>query len=404
MVHTDLTIAVMLMGIVYRTQAVPTDSERCQGCTQKNAIGVMGFLDDCSKYVYCAIDTKGVVHGAVRPCAFGMNWNLDILSCVLPSNSTCVTTKDICNEKSDGIRRPGVGNCRGYLECKNGESVALCCPIDYYFNGMTDNCESNNGDHECNDKCFKEITKTVEDKTTAPSSCYNKRPMTGVLNVYEESVKGKGWIQRRCPNGLLYQQKDCDCTLRVVVQRKCEPDLFLSFENGVNGQSPVVNYIKSKNVKVIDGKAIFKAEKGSQLVIQRYKNFCMTSLTINLKYFSDHKRLPQSQAIISNSDCGIAPSIVLTEDSAYVYFTVATELGERTLAVHQPSHTNDKNLELTYHNGILSGTVNKLKKTLKINGSGINKIPCALHVGSAQGYSGLNFTGVIDELSLSLCV
>ncbi|WAR19568.1 hypothetical protein MAR_001406 [Mya arenaria] len=247
-----------------------------------------------------------------------------------------------------------------------------------------------------------EIAKTKVEKTTTP--CYNKRSKTGVLDVYEDWVKGKGWVLRRCPNGFLYEPKDCDCTLRVVVQRNCEPDLFLSFENGANDQSPVVNYIKSENVKVIDGKAIFKAEKRSQLIIPRYTNFCLTNLTINVRYFSEHKRLPQTQAIVSNSDCGIAPSILLTEDSSYIYFTVATELGERTLAVHQPSNTNDKNVVLTYHNGILSGTVNDLKKTLKINGSGINKVLCALHVGSAHEIHGLYFTGVIDELSLYRCV
>ncbi|XP_052770035.1 uncharacterized protein LOC128209836 [Mya arenaria] len=251
---------------------------------------------------------------------------------------------------------------------------------------------------------FNENAKTKVEITTTPRPCSNKRTKTGVLDVYEEWVKGKGWILRRCPHGFLYKPKDCDCTSRVVLQRNCKPDLFLSFENGVNDQSPIVNEIQSKNVEVIDGKAIFKAERGSQLIIPRYKNFCISSLTINVKYFSEHKRLPQTQAIISNSDCGIAPSIVLSEDSAYIYFTVATDMGERILAVHQPSYTNDKDIVLTYHNGILSGTVNDLKKTLEINGSGINQVLCALHVGSAHEDRGLNFTGEIDELSLYLCV
>ncbi|XP_052765676.1 protein PIF-like [Mya arenaria] len=404
MMHQGLAIAVLLFGIVYRTQTAPTFSGLCDGCPLKNGVGLTGFLNDCTKYVHCAEDAQGVVHGTVQPCAFGTEWNQNLLTCVPPSNSTCGATQDICYGQPNYIRRLGVGNCRGYWECKNGDSVPLCCPIGYYFNIITGNCDSTDSDHECYDKCFNEYYEDTMKMTTTPSPCYNKRPVAAELDVYEEWIEGWGWIQRGCPIGLQYVQRDCDCTRRVVVQQKCEPDLFLTFESGIKDQSNLANYILSENVEVMDGKAFFKADQGSQLIIPRYTNVGMASLTIHVKYYSDHESLTHTQAIVSNSDCGITPSILLTEDSRYVYFTVRTDLGESTLAVHQPALTNEKDVVLTYHNGNLSGQVNGIKNTMIINGSGISRVHCALHVGSADANRGLNFTGVIDELSLSMCV
>ena len=82
-------------------------------------------------------------------------------------------------------------------------------------------------------------------------------------------------------------------------------------------------YVGNENVFVRNGVAKFYGN--GRLIIPRFTNLERSkAVVIKIKYTSSATGSAVARAIVSNSDCGKRPSIMISEDSSNIYFGVGT--------------------------------------------------------------------------------
>ncbi|XP_052248379.1 protein PIF-like [Dreissena polymorpha] len=394
----------------FTTQSKPVD-DVCSHWSLQNGVAFFSH-QDCDKFIQCYQYGLGKVVGVVQQCGFGTEWNQDLLTCVASSISTCPPSSDKCYQLTNGEVRKAVGNCRGFWVCNNGDSVPKCCPMGQYYNETT-GCTDVEIDTECNARCFNDypfpdkFNGTTEMTTTTKKPCLIKRIVPDIPMQYEEYIVGLGWISRPCPAGLLYVQDDCECTKVVAVSKPsaCSREIYLPFNNSHYDQSGKNNYILNENVVVANGKAVFNGYT-SQLVIPRFTNVDASTIVVKVLYTSDHEKLTQSQTILSNSNCDQGSSIVITEGSGTVNYTVGTMKGEtifeNTVSVPQTA-SQEKDIVFSFNKGVLKGKLGNNEMVLENQPGHLRSVRCALHIGNSDNVSGGWFKGAIEELSIYLC-
>ena len=399
-------VLLMVLSSIY---AKPT-MDLCAGCTMVNGAGYNNHPTDCDKFVQCTFDARGTVYAEVMQCAFGTEWNLYLLTCVPAAEVACASDK--CMGEPNGVVRAGVGNCRGFWSCDTGRSVAKCCPVGQNYND-TLGCVDNMVADECTDMCFNEVVLVPDvSATTTMKPCF-KREAPSMPAVYEEEIAGWGWLLRPCPIGTVFNPVACECLLAVspqsITPAVCQPEIFLPFTHDHFDHSGKGNYVKNENVQIENGVAKFNGVN-SRLVIPRFTNLDSSSVVIKIKYSSNNEELVQSQALISNNDCGIEPAIKITENSKDVLFSVGTKLAvdiQTELTVphaatgQRQTGVTEKDISYKFANGLLSGQVNNGNEVVKTAPGNLRKVHCAIHIGHAEDAK--PFKGEIDEITLYLC-
>ncbi|KAH3881039.1 protein PIF-like [Dreissena polymorpha] len=376
-----------------RGAAKPTMVDICAGCSMKNGVGYMRHTD-CNKFVHCYEDGDSKVIGVVQECGSRMAWDQDLLTCV--ASSTCAASSGICASARDGATYPDPVNCRSYWNCWNGYPTKQCCPDGQYYK-LNTGCTLDSY-NKCDEWC------SMYQLPTTKITCNNIRPVPGSAGEYEQYISGWDWVRRLCPVGLQYVQEDCGCTKFSVLEldTSCRPEVHLLF-NGSYDQSGT--YVRYENVDIRGGRGVFNGDN-SQLIIPRFTNVETDSIIIKVKYTSNHRDLSRPHSIISNSDCGLTPSILITEDSQRINFHVGTVTRsmnfETVVSVNQTS-SNDKEIVFRFNKGVLAGRLGS-DSSVKFGIPGfIRGTHCALHVGKADVANGDWFKGEMEELSIYMC-
>ena len=99
--------------------------------------------------------------------------------------------------------------------------------------------------------------------------------------------------------------------------------MYLPFDKNTEDMSGSNNYVANENVRVEDGVAKFDGR--SRLIIPRFTNLeHSTTVVIKVNFKSSATAPAVARAIVSNSDCGNLPSIMISEDKDNIYFGVGT--------------------------------------------------------------------------------
>lgn len=103
----------------------------------------------------------------------------------------------------------------------------------------------------------------------------------------------------------------------------CKPELYLPFTDDTDDHSVNRLSVGSEDVAVSYGAGRFSGK--SRLIVPRFTNLeHVSTIVIKLKYTSSETNSPFPRALVSNSDCGHAPSIMVVEDNHNIYFSVRT--------------------------------------------------------------------------------
>ena len=112
-------------------------------------------------------------------------------------------------------------------------------------------------------------------------------------------------------------------TTRLIFLLECEPEVYLPFDKDTNDKSGNSFYVGNENVRVVNGVAKFNGR--SRLIIPRFTNLeHSTTVVIKVKFTSSASAPTVARALVSNSDCGNLPSIMISEDDDNIYFGVGT--------------------------------------------------------------------------------
>ena len=102
----------------------------------------------------------------------------------------------------------------------------------------------------------------------------------------------------------------------------CMPEVYIPFISNTRDMSGNQNFINGR-VEVKNGAGVFTGN--NRLIIPRFTNLEHTAtLVIKIKFTSAATSSSAQRALVSNSDCGTQPSILITEDNQNVYFSVGT--------------------------------------------------------------------------------
>ena len=100
------------------------------------------------------------------------------------------------------------------------------------------------------------------------------------------------------------------------------PEVYVPFISNTRDMSGNQNFIDG-HVDIMNGSGVFTGN--NRLIIPRFTNLEHTAtLVIKIKFTSAATSSSAQRALVSNSDCGNQPSILITEDNQNVYFSVGT--------------------------------------------------------------------------------
>jgi hypothetical protein len=366
-----------------------------------NGAGYNPHPYDCDKFVHCHYDSQGILHGVVQQCAFSTYWDNDLLTCIPAEAVQC--EPEMCMNQPQFTRFGGVGNCRGYWECRGRKAKAMCCPRGQNWN-ETLGCVDNIDEDECTDMCWNEQAPVEEEDVVC-----DKRAVLDPT-MFEQYVPGLFWVPMHCAGGTVFVEKACKCDMIVEakVQKPfaCKKELYLPFDENHYDQSGKGHYVANENVEIADGVAKFNGVS-SRLIVPRFTNLeHSTTVIIRVNYTSGNMTAQGEHAIVSNGDCGNVPSILLTEDANNTIYGVGTSSQHGhliSLAVPQlPSieTTAGKVLEYRFDDGYLSGSNGVDSRIVQAPGY-LRNVQCGLHIGDAENR--LWFNGEISELTVYLC-
>ena len=101
----------------------------------------------------------------------------------------------------------------------------------------------------------------------------------------------------------------------------CRPEFYLPFNGGRAVDMSGNKYYVGEELSYYgNGVAIFTGN--DRLIVPRFTNIETKTLVIKVKYTSAPSS--SARAIVSNSDCGNEPSIIIYEDNINIYFGVGT--------------------------------------------------------------------------------
>lgn len=382
-------------AILYTTHANSLD-ELCTTNKFTKEAGHYKHPTDCDKFVQCHWELNRLV-ADVRPCSFPTLWNTDLLTCGSVDVTTC--NNDRCKSLPDGIFFGGHNNCRGFWECEGGRSQPKCCPLGQRFD-KTDGCiDTINEDDECKDSCMGIVYESKNDTTNNTKVC-EKEAIPKLPGFYRFFQLGWGFRDLPCPPGTNFDQDACDCITATVPAKKaeCKPEIHLTFTD--NQTTSNGHFLDAENVMIKEGVAEFNGID-SRLSIPRFNNIEHSkSLVIRMTYNSTQEVSQYPQVILSNSGCGILPSVRISENVDNVMFEVGTTRNFMvSTSVKQPSN-GEKTVELKFANGVLMGSVNNETSAIAADGF-LRNVHCTLNIGYDQKLT--PFKGVINELSVYLC-
>lgn len=354
---------------------------------------------DCEKFIQChGTDNK---IGDVLNCPFPTYWSNEVLTCLSAENVAC--DMDKCADLPDGSFREGYGNCRGYWECHNGKSMAKCCPLGQRFEKKHGCIDTGNEDDECKDTCLG-ISYDMSNETANETEVCNKSPIVNQPNYYLEVAAGMQFT-RPCPVGTVFNQDECNCVRATepVNKAECKREIYLPFNTDHKDMSGNRYFIGNENVDVENGEAHFNSSN-SRLSIPFFNNMeHVDAIVIRINYTSDSRLGDFPQVIMSNSECGFLPSIVISENKKDVIFKIGTTKNRiSSVAVPQPhSLQEEKTLEFKFLNENLIGSVNKISSDVAVNGF-LRNVQCDLSIGGIQSDMSY-FQGSVSELSVYMC-
>ena len=379
-------------------------NKKCEEKAVNNGAGYVSHNTDCDKFIQCRYNSVDVLEGHIRQCAFSTYWSDEYLTCIPANNTSCSTDK--CQQKPTGAEYKGEGNCRGYWQCVDGKSVAMCCPRGQKY--VEDRGCVDNVNRECTDTCFNDVDMPEPEVEPEVPPC-DKEPVPGNPNQYKIKMAGLFDFPMPCPPGTYFKHDICECTHFDHVKQKrkeCKRELYLTFDEDVKDKSGNKNHVFNQNVTIEEGVAKFNGIN-SRLIIPRFNNIEHTdTLVLKVKYWSNHKKSGYTHAIVSNSDCMNIPSIMLSEDNINTYFGVGStqQIFTYTYLPHPNTDTttamSEKKLEYKFTDGRLTGSDGYGETETPAPGY-LRNVHCALHVGYAEYLS--PFEGEIDELEIFLC-
>lgn len=360
-----------------------------------------GYNDhpDCDKYIQCHYNDQNVLEGEIMNCAFGTHWDMGNLTCLPIGQTEC--NNDQCKNEADGVLKLAHTNCRGYIKCMNKKSEVMCCSYNQtYIHGV--GCVEDIDDR-CNDTCLG-----VSESKLYPKQCdFVEVPNNPTM--FKLYVAGHGLIDQQCAPGSYFIKEACACigfTKPIVTKPVCKPEIHLPFTKNHEDESGNRNYVFNDNVEINNGVARFNGVN-SRLVIPRFTNLeHNTEVVIKIKYSSKHGNITGlARALISNSDCGNLPSVMVSEDKSNVYFGVGTDrVSFAYTYVPQtpadPSQKVEKIATYRFVGGELIGSNGANTDSVPAPGY-LHNVRCAIHIGHAEKL--LPFDGDIDEISIYLC-
>ena len=103
----------------------------------------------------------------------------------------------------------------------------------------------------------------------------------------------------------------------------CKPELYIPFNISTDDRSGNGLYVGNEFTEVDGGFGLFNGK--SRLIVPRFTNLGgVGTLVIKAKYTSDKMNMSAPRAVVSNSDCGNDPSILIIEDDHMIHFGVKT--------------------------------------------------------------------------------
>ncbi|XP_045188525.2 protein PIF-like [Mercenaria mercenaria] len=392
----QIPVCLFLICVLHCASAQkPTDL--CAGCVMVNGAGYNDHVD-CDKYVQCHDDGTGALVAEVMDCPFATHWDMESLTCLPIGDTPCGNDK--CLRLAKDSEYSVATNCRGYMKCVGGKSKPVCCAYNQTYVDGT-GCVDDVND-VCNDTCFG-----VSESTLYPPKC-DMFPIAGKPAKYERYVEGWGNLTLDCPIGTLFLKDACACIgLTDVIARKrvCKPEIHLPFTRDHRDESGKSYFVHNEDVVIKNGVAEFNG-KNSRLVIPRFTNLeHSTTVVIKIKYSSKHETWTgMARALVSNSDCGTPPSIMLSEDNSNIYFGVGTDASQfvYTFVPQLPINPDvpEKTVEYKFNNGDLMGS-NGVETRKKAATGYLRNVRCAIQIGHAENLQ--PFDGKIDEVSIYLC-
>ncbi|KAH8239754.1 hypothetical protein KR032_007552, partial [Drosophila birchii] len=168
---------------------IPDNAGVCLNCTEGSKQPEPS--GDCTKYQICA-GGKYVT----MSCADGEYWNNQTKICEL-DNGQCIVTPS-CEE---GDQKANPANCAGFLQCVNGNYVAMNCPATEFFNTTLK-------------RCVVDEDGVCLPKTCDPQCCdlpdNTMWPVDKNCSAFFQCANGK-YVQHRCPNNLQFNNKTEAC-------------------------------------------------------------------------------------------------------------------------------------------------------------------------------------------------
>lgn len=369
----------------------------------------VGHPTDCSKFIQCSNGDSGRVVGEIQNCPFSTYWSAEVLTCLPAQLIKC--RMDSCANKQNGFIRSGYVKCREFWECYNGRSFPKCCPAHQRLDESLRCIDNINAAFiKCKDSCPGDKYEAINETANETLVC-NKSPILKEPGYYIE-VAGREEFIRPCAPGTIFDSAICDCVIakEAVKLPNCKHEFYLPFTSDHSDMSNNHNFVGNRNVFVKNDSAHFNGVN-SRLSIPFFNNKQgVDSIVIRINYTSGSGKGGYPQIILSNSGCGVLPSIVIAEYETYIRFEIGT--GDHSMAsVSVPQSDlfkGNKIVEFKFLNSTLTGTVNGLSDKVAV-GDTLSNVQCDLSIGSVPVYSNrqlkdiANFRGTVNELSIYLC-
>ena len=391
----------MYLALIFSAVILSSTNALDELCTNNRFTKAAGYYEhptDCDKFIQCVWRTSRL-EAVVKQCSFPTYWNTDLLTCASVDDTTC--SKDRCKDYHDGKVFEGETNCRGYWQCEGGRSQPKCCSLGYRFIKDIGCVKTINDDEECKDSCMGIIYEPKNETMNETTTVCEKEAIPEMPGFYKQYQPGFGIMTLPCAPGTNFDQEECSCILSTVPVKKpeCKPEVHLTFMNNETTNNGY--FLDYQNVKVDNGSAFFSGE-GSWLSIPRFNNIEHSkALVIQMTYeTSKVSSLQYPQVILSNSGCGILPSVRISENEDAITFEVGTTRNlMASTSVQQPTE-DIKTVELKFVNGVLIGSTNNDTSAVAAEGF-LRNVQCTLNIGYDQNMA--PFIGTIYDFKVYLC-
>ncbi|XP_050410597.1 protein PIF [Patella vulgata] len=354
-----------------------TSTHPCDGCAMVNGIGYNPHTE-CDKYIQCEFTTDlTLLRYHVKQCGYGTFWNQDKLTCDHIGNVAC--DNDPCKISPPGSSYKTAGNCAQYYRCVNGKTQVRTCRSGYSYSlygyCTTDtSCSHNNADPVGSVYCqFKERT---DDK------------------CHYDWVTAIGTYKMACPPGTTFNPVKCSCDTEYGTSCNplCKPIVDIQFNPSESAE------YDNDGALIHNGKAYFNGNAAIRILTLANVDF-QSKINIKVRYLVESYS-SQTQAVVTNGDCGKQPSISIGNRNNNVQFNLEdTTNANHTLVVN--SHLKWRTVEYSLDNGVFTARVNSASTRKNIPDAKILRSKCAFQLGYGTGFQ--NFKGWIDYITVSTC-